>query len=117
MGNTDMAKYIWKIITSGDLSVPMSWGVDFNRLEVIERGLRFHVQGFLLTGCVSVSYNNGTDYFDLTFQKDNSEEVERIEGVCFDELVDTIDRKVERTDDYKERVTREYGFSTNKTLV
>lgn len=105
-----MAGYIWSILKS-KLPVLMSWGVDLDTMKVIDRGLQFHVQGFLLTGNVVIVYNEGTDYFDVVFHRDDSpEEVQSYSNVAFDELVDLIDLEVEKTDDYEKRVSDTYSI-------
>lgn len=104
-----MAGYIWSILKS-QLRVLMSWGVDLDTMKVIDGGMQFHVQGFLLTGNVVIVYNEGTDYFDVTLHEDDSpEEVQVYEDVAFDELVDLIDSKVEKTDDYEKKVPDTYN--------
>lgn len=105
-----MAGYIWSILKSR-LPVLMSWGGDLDTMKVIDRGLQFHVQGFLLTGNVVVTYNEGTDYFDVVFHRDDSpEEVQSYSNVALDELVDLIDSEVEKTDDYEKRVSDTYNI-------
>ena len=83
--NVELAKYIWSILKSKP-PVLMSWGVDLDTIKVIDRGLQFHVQGFLLTGNVVIVYNE----------------------VALDGLVDLIDSKVEKTDEYEKRVSDTY---------
>lgn len=100
----------WSILKS-KLPVLMSWGVDLDTMKVINGGLQFHVQGFVLIGNVVIVYNEETDYFDVTLHKDESpEETQVYEGVAFDELVDLIDSKVEKTDDYEKRVSDVYNI-------
>ena len=101
-----MAKYIMSILKT-QLMVMFSWG--FNSPVAIQNGLRFKVQGFKFKGVVEVVYNEGSDLFDLSFIKANKV-VNTIDGVYFDMLVDTIDDFVEKTSDYKERVTAEYSI-------
>ena len=85
--------------------VVFSWG--FNASTAIANGLRFKVQGFKFKGTVEVVYNEGTDLFEVKLIK-NGKVVETIEDVYLDSLVDVIDYRVEKVDDYKERVTVEY---------
>jgi len=87
--------------------VVWSWG--FNSPIAIENGLRFKVQGFKFRGVVDVVYNEGRDLFDVSFIKRNKV-VKSVDGVFFDMLIDTIDDFVEKTSDYKERVTAEYSI-------
>ncbi len=109
---TEMAKYIWKIILSSG-AIAMSWGIDPNSLRQIPNGLRFHVQGLKLKGYVEIVYDEGSDYFNVSFVKDeNPTERTTIEDIAFDELTDVIDRHVEYTGaDYKERLMEEYNLS------
>ena len=101
-----MANYILQILRS-QLMVVFSWG--FCNPIAITNGLRFKVQGFKFGGTVEVIYNEGSDLFDIKLIK-NSKVVEVIEGVYLDSLVDVIDCRVERVDNYKERVQSHYSF-------
>lgn len=94
-------------------AVSMSWGIDPSSLKMIENGVRFHVQGLKLRGFVEIVYNEGSDYFNVSFVKDeNPTERETIEDVAFDELVRVIDERVEYTgSDYTDRIKREYRIS------
>ncbi len=85
------------------LMVVLSWG--FNSPNAITNGLRFKVQGFKFTGVVEVIYNAGMDLFEVHLSDG------RVEAdVYADCLVDVIDGLVERTDNYEERVKKEYGL-------
>ena len=97
-----MANYIYTILIS-KLMVILSWG--FNSPIAITNGLRFKVQGFKFTGIVEVIYNAGMDLFEIHLSDG------RVEAdVYADCLVDVIDDLVERTDDYADRVKKEYGL-------
>ena len=97
-----MANYIYTILIS-KLMVILSWG--FNSPIAITNGLRFKVQGFKFTGIVEVIYNAGMDLFEIHLSDG------RVEAdVYADGLVDVIDGLVERTDNYEERVKKEYGL-------
>ena len=101
-----MAKYILSIFKT-QLMVVYSWG--FHQPMALENGIRFKVTGFKFKGIVDVIYNESRDLFDVSFIKRNKV-VKSIDGVYFDMLVDTIDDFVEKTSDYKERVTAEYSI-------
>ena len=101
-----MANYIYTILIS-KLMVILSWG--FNSPIAITNGLRFKVQGFRFTGVVEVVYNEGMDLFDVHLSDGRVEP-----DVYADCLVDVIDGLVERTDNYEERVKKEYGLINNR---
>lgn len=105
---TEMAKYIWKIILNSG-AIAMSWGIEPGSLRQIPNGLKFHVQGLKLKGNVEIVYDEGSDYFNVSFVRDeNITERTTIEDVAFDELANVIDRNVEYTGaDYEARVKRE----------
>ena len=102
----EMAKYILSIFKT-QLMVVYSWG--FHKPVAIENGLRFKVNGFKFRGVVEVAYNGASDLFDVSFIKANKL-VNKIDGVFFDMLVETIDDYVEKTDDYENRVKEEYSL-------
>ena len=102
----EMAKYIMSILRT-QLMIVWSWG--FNNPVAIVDGLRFKVQGFKFRGIVEVKYNEGRDLFDVSFIK-SGKVINRIDGVFFDTLIETIDTYVEKTDDYEQRVKKEYSL-------
>ena len=87
--------------------VVFSWG--FNAPTAIANGLRFKVQGFKFKGTVEVVYNEGTDLFEVKLIK-NGKVVETVEDVYLDSLVDVIDYRVEKVDNYKQRVIKTYSI-------
>ena len=101
---TNIAKYIWTILKS-QLTIIMSWGVDPATVRAIERGLECHVQGFIHTGFVQITLNEGADLFEITLLSEKREIVKFIDGIYLDCLVDTIDRAVEKCDNYEQRVS------------
>ena len=105
ISNMEKAKYIMTILKT-QLMVVYSWG--FHQPMALEKGIRFKVTGFKFKGIVDVIYNEGRDLFDVSFIKRNKV-IKSIDGVYYDMLVDTIDDFVEKTSDYKERVTAEYS--------
>lgn len=99
-----MTKYILQILDTQPIIV-FSWG--FNTPIAIANGLRFKVQGFKFSGTVEIVYNEGTDLFDVKLIKDGNV-VELVEGVYLDSLVNVIDCRVEKADDYKQRVEKSF---------
>lgn len=101
-----MVKYIISILTS-NIYVWMSWGADDLRIArrngYTREGLSFKVNGFKFKGRVTVLYNGGSDLFDV-FLKDKNGNETKIEGLYFDNLVETIDNHIEKTENYKEDV-------------
>ena len=104
----EMANYILRILRS-QLVVMFSWGFNHPVALPNNEGLRFNVQGFKFKGTVEVVYNVGWDLFDVRFIK-NGKVIDTIEELYLDGLVDAIDRYVEKTDDYENRVKEEYSL-------
>lgn len=104
-----MAVYIMQILSTKP-NVVMSWGVcKFKALQGDE-GVMFHVQGFKFNGWVKCVYDLGADLFNI-FYIDNKGETQKIQkGIYFDELVDTIDREVEKVENYNQRVKELYSW-------
>ena len=105
---TDMSRYIWHIL-SLDPYIPMSWGIDLESLESDNTSLEFHVQGFVHTGNVRITYIEGADLFQVTLYGEDGELKETINDVYLDNLVSVIDEKVEKqadatTEDYTAKV-------------
>lgn len=105
---TDMSRYIWHIL-SLDPYIPMSWGIDLEDLESDDTSLEFHVQGFVHTGNVRITYIEGADVFQVTLYGEDGELKETINDVYLDNLVSVIDEKVEKqpqttTDEYTAKV-------------
>ena len=100
-----MAEYILSLLRS-QLMIMWSWGFNSPTRLSDNRGLAFK-QGFKYKGWVEVIYEEGTDTFTVILKKT----AKKVEDVYFDELVNVIDALVERTDDYEERVNKEYGFT------
>ena len=101
--NYELAMYIWQILKT-QMTVIMSWGIDPSKARVIDNGMEIHVQGFLHTGFLQITLNEGTDLFEVTLLSENRETVKFIDGIYLDCLVDTIDRAVEKCDNYEQRV-------------
>jgi len=91
-----MTTYIMNCLSRQKMIV-FSWG--FHNPVEINNGLRFSVNGFIHKGIVEILYNEGTDYFDLYFIK-NKEIINRKASVSIDELIETLDLYIEKTDKY-----------------
>ncbi|MFZ4402071.1 MAG: hypothetical protein ACOYO1_18725 [Bacteroidales bacterium] len=105
--NNRMAEYIYSILLLQP-TILMSWG--FQSPMVIQNGLSFLVSGFKHKGIVSIKFNDGQDLFDIHFADSNDENIDTINMVYFDQLVEVIDERVEKTDDYNERINKEYNI-------
>ena len=103
----EMAKYILEILKSQPFVV-MSWG--FHSARVIENGIAFYVQGYLHKGRVEVVYDEGWDLFVVRTLNADGSVKEQQEGIYADGLVSTIDNMVEHCENYKQRVSRDYGL-------
>jgi hypothetical protein len=107
--DTSMANYIIQIFRYFP-QIVWSWG--FNTPVAIPNGLRFKVQGYLHKGWVEVVYDEGYDTFTVrTLNRDGSIKKE-VEDVYIDGLVSAIDGMVERCENYKKRVQKQYGFAS-----
>lgn len=98
----EMANYIFQILRSQPLII-WSWG--FNSPEAVLNGLRFNVSGFKFSGIVEILYNDGSDLFDIYFFE-GEQKVDVIYGCYIDMLIDVIDNKVEKVDNYIERESK-----------
>ena len=102
-----LADYIFSILKFQPTFL-MSWG--FHCPVVIQLGLKFSVCGFLHKGIVQVKYNEGADLFDVYLIENDNRIKEVIEGIYFDQLLEVIDDKVERIENYNERVSQHYNI-------
>ena len=100
----ELAMYIWRILKT-QMSVIMSWGIDPGQAKVIDCGMEIHVQGFIHTGFVQITLNEGTDLFEIKLLSEKRELVKFIDGIDLECLIDTIDRAVEKCDNYEQRVS------------
>ena len=101
----EMAEYIYSILLLCPLML-MSWG--FQSPRIIKQGFSFLVNGFKHKGRVNISYNECQDLFEIQLFDENEKLVDTINMVYFDQLVEVIDERVEKTDDYNDRVNNEY---------
>lgn len=114
--NLELAKYIWSILKT-QITIFMSWGVEPKSMKVIEKGLEFHCQGFKHTGKVQIVLDEGKDLFEVHLISENGEKVKTIEDVFLDKLISVIDENIEKTEDYKKRICREYGITEKSMSV
>lgn len=77
----------------------MSWGAHA-WTNIRNKALRFKVQGHLYSGWVIIAVN-GLDLFDIHFVNRSMEIKETINDIYLEDLINVIDRKVERIDTYK----------------
>jgi hypothetical protein len=83
-----------------------SWG--FHDPRIILNGLSFQVNGFKHKGKVSIQYSEAQDLFDVYLLDENDKIVDTINMVYFDQLIEVIDERVEKTEDYNDRINDEY---------
>ena len=103
-----MALYIMSIFSTQP-NVVMSWGVCKFRALQGNTGITFHVQGYKFNGWVKIVYDEGADLFNVFYLSNLGKTVKEQKGIYFDELVNTIDEYVEKTQDYNQRVMQQYG--------
>ena len=101
--NLELAMYIWRILKT-QMTVIMSWGIDPGQAKVIKNGMEIHVQGFVHTGFVQITLNEGTDLFEIKLLSEERETVKFIEDVYLDSLVNTLDENIEKCENYEQRV-------------
>ena len=107
----EMALYILGIFRTNPFVV-MSWGINPASIEVVDLGVKFHVQGFKHKGFVQVVLNEGEDLFEVTLISEEGETLNTIEHIFVDNLVCVIDDAVEKCEDYENRISQEYGIFT-----
>lgn len=102
---TEMARYIWSIIAANP-ALPLSWGVNMESFVSCDEALEFHVQGFIHTGNVRITYIEGIDLFQVSLYDEEGNEVKRIDDVYLDNLAEVLDQNVENdlADDYNTKV-------------
>ena len=68
--------------------------------------MEIHVQGFIHTGFVQITLNEGTDLFEIKLLSKERELVKFIDGVYLDCLVNTLlDENIEKCENYEQRVS------------
>lgn len=101
----ELAMYIWSILKT-QMTVIMSWGLDPSKARVIDNGMEIYVQGFLHTGFVQITLNEGTDLFEITLLSEERETVKFIDSIYLDCLVNTLDENIEKCENYEQRVSQ-----------
>lgn len=114
--NLELAKYIWSILKT-QITIFMSWGIEPKSMKVIDGGLEFGCNGFKHAGKVQIVLDEGKDLFEVHLISENGEKIKTIEDVFLDNLVSVIDENIEKTEDYKERICREYGITEKSMSV
>ena len=87
------------------MTVIMSWGLDPSKARVIDNGMEVHVQGFLHTGFVQITLNEGTDLFEIKLLSEERELVKFIDSIYLDSLVNILDENIEKCENYEQRVS------------
>lgn len=100
-----MARYIFSILRT-ELTIMLSWG--FNSAFALPNGLSFFVNGYKHKGRVGIVYDEGWDLFTVRTINADGTVKEQQEGIYADGLVTVVDSMVEKTEDYAERVRRDY---------
>ena len=111
----EMANYIFSIFRTNPFVV-MSWGINPASIEVVNLGVKFHVQGFKHKGFLQVVLNEGEDLFEVTLISEDGETLKTIEHIFVDNLICVIDSVVEKCENYQERISQEYGIITESSL-
>ena len=111
----EIAGYILSIFRTNPFVV-MSWGIDPASITIVEVGLKLHVQGFLHTGYILIQLNEGEDLFEVTLISEEGETLKTIEHIFVDNLICVIDSVVEKCENYSERISQEYGITTESSL-
>ena len=109
----EIAGYILSIFRTNPFVV-MSWGINPASIEVVDLGVKFHVQGFKHKGFVQVVLNEGEDLFEVTLISEEGETLKTIEHIFVDNLIPIIDDAVEKCENYEKRICQEY-FATTET--
>ena len=102
--NYELAMYIWQILKT-QMTIIMSWGIDPSKARVIDNGIELHVRGFLHTGFVQITLNEGTDLFEIKLLSEERELVKFIEDVYLDCLVKTLDENIEKCENYEQHIS------------
>ena len=86
-------------ILKSNPSIFMSWGVE-KLVNVNGRGLMIKVNGHHHCGWVLITLG-WDDWYRVHILSDGGEVLDSFEGVCFDELVQIIDDRIEWVEEYE----------------
>lgn len=109
MDNEKYSERICRIIWHDALQKsikPLSWGINFSSIKVIDKGTEFNFQTKTVMGQVRIQYSEGTGLFNVTVRLDNNEDSPIImKDIDLKRLVFLIDRNI------KHRVPVEHGVA------
>lgn len=98
MDNEKYSERICRIIWHDALQQsikPLSWGIDFSSIKVIDNGTDFMFQNHKITGKIKIQHSERTGLFNVTVIHDNNERNPVIiENVYIDMLVSVIDENL-----------------------
>lgn len=109
MDNEKYSERICRIIWHDALQKsikPLSWGINFSSIKVIDKGTEFNFQTQTVMGQVRILYSEDTGLFNVTVRLDNNEDSPIImKDIDLKRLVSLIDKNI------KHRVPVEHGVA------
>ena len=109
MDNEKYSERICRIIWHDALQKsikPLSWGINFSSIKVIDKGTEFNFQTQTVMGQVRIQYSEDTGLFNVTVRLDNNEDSPIImKDIDLKRLVSLIDKNI------KYRVPVEHGVA------
>lgn len=110
------AKKIWHDYLQSSTK-PLSWGLDFNSVKVIEDGTAFHVQG-MVCGMIKIQQDTTSNRYNITITLDYSMESEVVvyHYVSCENIVSLIDVNVKYGLSYYDYICSIFGL-TQKMAV
>ena len=109
MDNEKYSERICRIIWHDALQKsikPLSWGINFSSIKVIDKGTEFNFQTQTVMGQVRIQYSEDTGLFNVTVRLDNNEDSPIImKDIDLKRLVALIDKNI------KHRVPVEHGVA------
>jgi len=83
-------------------TIMWSWGAR-NWTNINNKGLLFRVSGFKHKGKVLIALN-GSDLYNVILLNTRDRVIDTIEDLYFDDLVNAIDNRIEKTENYEKDV-------------